>query len=71
MKCFTISTREFIFPSYLLLILVGSSQISVCKSEMTVVRDLSVLLDSELSLNKQVNKVASVCYFHLFFFSIP
>ena len=31
----------------------------------TVVRDLGVLLDSELSLKKHISKVASVCYFHL------
>jgi len=32
---------------------------------VSVVRDLGVLLDSELSLKKHVSKVASVCYFHL------
>ena len=31
----------------------------------TVVCDVGVLLDSELSLKKHINKVASVCYFHL------
>ena len=31
----------------------------------TVVGDLGVLLDSELSLKEQISKVASVCYFHL------
>jgi len=31
----------------------------------TVVRDLGVLLESELSLKKHISKVASVCYFHL------
>jgi hypothetical protein len=31
----------------------------------TVVCDLGVLLDSELSLKKHISKVASVCYFHL------
>ena len=31
----------------------------------TVVRDLGVLLDSELSLKKHISKIASVCYFHL------
>jgi len=31
----------------------------------TVVRDLGVLLDCELSLKKNISKVASVCYFHL------
>ena len=31
----------------------------------TVVRDLGVLLDSELSLKKHISKVACVCYFHL------
>ena len=30
-----------------------------------VVRDLGVLLDSELLLKKYISKVASVCYFHL------
>jgi hypothetical protein len=32
---------------------------------VSVVRDLGVFLDSELSLKKHVSKVASVCYFHL------
>ena len=32
---------------------------------VTVVRDLGVLLDNDLSLKKHVSKVASVCYFHL------
>ena len=31
----------------------------------TVVRDLGVLPDSELSLKKHISKIASVCYFHL------
>ena len=31
----------------------------------SVVRDLGVLLDSELSLKKHISKIASVCYFHL------
>jgi hypothetical protein len=31
----------------------------------TCVRNLGVLLDSQLSLRQHVNKVASVCYFHL------
>jgi hypothetical protein len=30
-----------------------------------IVRDLGMLLDSELSLRKHISKVASVCYFHL------
>jgi len=30
-----------------------------------VVRDLGVLLYSELSLKKHISKVASVCYFYL------
>jgi hypothetical protein len=29
------------------------------------VRDLGVILDCELSMRKQISKVASVCYFHL------
>ena len=32
---------------------------------VSVVRDLGVLLDNDLSLKKHVSKVASVCYFHL------
>ena len=32
---------------------------------VSVVRDLGVLLDNELSMKKHVSKVASVCYFHL------
>ena len=31
----------------------------------TVVRDLGVLLDSELLLKKHISKVASICYFHV------
>jgi hypothetical protein len=30
-----------------------------------VVRNLGVLLDSELTMKQHVNKIASVCYFHL------
>jgi hypothetical protein len=32
---------------------------------VSVVRDLGVLLDNELSMMKHVSKVASVCYFQL------
>jgi len=31
----------------------------------SVVRDLGVLLDSELSMKKHIAKIASVCFFHL------
>ena len=40
---------------------VGSSVVLSCN----VVRDLGVLLDSELSMKQHVNKVASICYYHL------
>jgi len=41
--------------------LVGGSNIK----PSTTVRDLRVLLDSELSLKKHVNKVVNSCYYHI------
>jgi len=42
-------------------LLVGGNNIK----PSTTVRDLCVLLDSELSLKQHVNKVVSSCYYHI------
>jgi len=42
-------------------LLVGGNTIKLS----TTLRDLGVLLDSELSLNQHVNKVVSCCYYHI------
>jgi len=38
---------------------------SVVVQPTDVVRDLGVLLDSELSLKQHVNRTASTCFYHL------
>jgi hypothetical protein len=60
----SISLRRYIehltataFNAYSILLLIAKP--------VDVVRNLGVLLDSELTMKQHVNKIASVCYFHL------
>jgi len=40
-------------------------QIDWCRSPVSVVRDLGVMLDNELTMKQHLTKVASCCFYHL------